>query len=267
MSNIAVDKNGKIVYANSLDISRKDEVFYCPNKNCNAPMKLNTPTIKETGGISPYFSNRDKLKKHVENCPFHQNSPLSKALKYDASNFSLNMLYEIVTKRTEIKKASTCVPSDVHKNADVKTAPIKTIATAYYFLAQHDLNYKVNGKTVDELLAFSKNSLKYEYGFTGLKLVELNFKNCYYTSDENNNNYLTMYCLYPYTRDPNKKPKITFRLEFMDYETHRNICQKLTSKKKASKNSYIPIIVLGDWDGRKCKIHSEKQIRVIKPVF
>lgn len=273
MSNIAKDKNGETVYADTIALSRKDETFYCRSKECNAPLTLISPSVKEQKTISAHFSNRDKKHKHVEGC-FYASGLLANAMRYSTTNFEMEKLFNIVSNRSPLKTSKNGIKGSDTKQGNSRSLELKTVANTYYRFITSDLDSIINGVRIGDMFACERNHKQYERSAKGYVLMELKYKNCYWGT-RGEENHLSMYCLFPHTRSEDSLPKITWQLRFTDpnvldeveYKIHRTLhgefCKKYSEAKNAGKE--VIIAVLGYWEGRRCRIHSANQINIIKP--
>lgn len=275
MSNMAKDSQGNTVYADTIALSRKNEMFYCPNESCGVPMKLISPSVKEQRMTSSHFANRDRINKHIEGC-FYSSRRLANAMKYDIENFNIGTLFQSVTKKAALKSGSSGenrYDTDASHESNRKLE-LKSVANTYYRFLVSDLDRVLNGNRIGSMFGCTRNHAEYTYAAKGLVLMELKYKNCYWGM-RGEENHLTMYCLFPRTKGEYDEPKIRWQLKFTsqgvldetEYQIHRSLheafCKKYSESKKAGKD--VILAVLGEWEGRSCRIYSAKQISVVRP--
>lgn len=263
ISDRAIDKNGKIVFAynNGLDYNA---TYICPNSKCNAEMILKGVKSEK---VKPHFSAK-KNSKHIENCIYRNTH--SDNVKYALDNVNIDNIFKGVfeeIKANDTKKENRNNANNVKKeNIEDKVEKGRITNIKHLYTATHNLDYKreINGIKIDDFLITKKNyqehwgDLTNPFKSTGLKLVELSYCKTY--PDLKNDEY-TIFCVLPYDKNCEYKPKIKLKFKG-NYEVYSKIIKELDAYKKS--NDPATIVVLGDFMNLTCEITTDKQISFIK---
>lgn len=198
---------------------------------------------------------------------------LKRSFEYDISNFDIKALFQTVVNRSPLKTDSGRGAAATSQG-EPRSLELRSVANTYYRFLTSDLEREINGKRIGDMFACTRNHDKYKFLAKGYVLMELKYKNCYWGT-RGEDNHLSMYCIFPRTKGEDDSPKIRWQLSFTDpnvldeveYQVHKTLhsayCKKYTEAKNAGKE--VIIAVLGNWEGRKCRIYSAKQISIVKP--
>ena len=129
MSNIACKEEDRstIIYAEIAKEENVDTEYYCPNKECNARLKI----CSIDGLMRPHFR-ADREHKHIENCPYGSNI-VSKTdyYKYNQEKFDFDRAIENMFHINNQRNNNRNVENDEINNNPDNSKPISTIKQIY----------------------------------------------------------------------------------------------------------------------------------------
>ncbi|MGU3372296.1 hypothetical protein [Bacillus mycoides] len=242
MAFVALDGENT-VYANEIArLPNKDKIYLCKNLDCSAEMK-----IAAIGSESrrPYLTTNGTKKPHIPGC-LYGNTKNGINTRYDESNFNLNRFIDHLFMKKNVKLSNTKRTSSSINNKDSSTdKPIKTLSQLYYFVKQHNPDYRLDGVPLYQVLSDRRTrSVNFFSGhnkFYGNIMAEVTF--CRYDTKKN-----------LIVVNPQFNPDLKFNLNFKDEETFKLIRDKIYLDKQN------PFVVFADWKGKICEIHSLKQV-------
>ena len=226
MSNIACkDENrSTIIYAEIAKEKNVDAEYYCPNKECNARLKI----CSIDGLMRPHFR-ADREHKHIENCPYGS-SIISKTdyykynqEKFDFDNAIENMLH-INNQRNNNRNVGN---NEINNNPD-NSKPISTIKQIYAMCKNTNVRDKYVNIEIYKMLVDNRSMFFYINGIFGNKIVECKVRGEYFYCKEKQEIYLHV-----------KNYKLV--LHFNDNESFNSIKHTIWNNKSKT------IIVAGNW--------------------
>ena len=226
MSNIACEKEDRstIIYA---EIANEENVYteyYCPNKECNARLKI----CSKDGLMRPHFR-ADRKHKHIENCPYGSNI-ISKTdyYKYNQEKFDFDRAIENMFHINNQRNNNRNVENDEMNNNPDNSKPISTIKQIYAMCKNINVRDKYANIEICKMLVDNRSMFFYVNGIFGNKIVECKVRGGYYYSKEKQEVYLHI-----------ENYKLV--LHFNDYRLFDSIIRTIWNNKSKT------IIVAGNW--------------------
>lgn len=214
------------IFATDIMVNDKDTFFYCPNKNCNAILK-----IRDIGG-NPYFAS-ERQHKHIENCHYRAGKSYH---DYDEDKFNLDNMFDFL-----MNSANNQHPykkSDIHgdkkdnANTENNKGPIRTLKNFYYMCKDYSIDSTYNGYCIGKMLLDERSLEKYHSkGIFGKKLVE-----CKSLSYDRNEQTIK-----------SKVGNYTIILKFQDQKLYADTVTRIYNNAPLNKFSGLRILVAGDW--------------------
>ena len=216
MSNIACkDENrSTIIYAEIAKEKNVDAKYYCPNKECDARLKI----CSINGLMRPHFR-ADREHKHIENCPYGSNI----VSNTDYYKYNENMLY-INNQRNNNRNVGN---NEINNNPD-NSKPISTIKQIYAMCKNTNVRDKYVNIEIYKMLVDNRSMFFYINGIFGNKIVECKIRGEYFYCKEKQEIYLHV-----------KNYKLV--LHFNDNELFNSIKHTIWNNKSKT------IIVAGNW--------------------
>jgi len=226
MSNIACkDENrSTIIYAEIAKEKNVDAEYYCPNKECDARLKI----CSIDGLMRPHFR-ADREHKHIENCPYGSNIVSNTDYykynqeKFDFDNAIENMLH-INNQRNNNRNVGN---NEINNNPD-NSKPISTIKQIYAMCKNINVIDKYANIEIYKMLVDNRSMFFYINGIFGNKIVECKIRGEYFYCKEKQEIYLHV-----------KNYKLV--LYFNDNELFNSIKHTIWNNKRKT------IIVAGNW--------------------
>lgn len=226
MSNIACkDENrSTIIYAEIAKEKNIDAEYYCPNKECDARLKI----CSIDGLMRPHFR-ADREHKHIENCPYGSNIVSNTDYykynqeKFDFDNAIENMLH-INNQRNNNRNVGN---NEINNNPD-NSKPISTIKQIYAMCKNINVIDKYANIEIYKMLVDNRSMFFYINGIFGNKIVECKIRGEYFYCKEKQEIYLHV-----------KNYKLV--LYFNDNELFNSIKHTIWNNKRKT------IIVAGNW--------------------
>ncbi len=251
MSNVAcVDEyRKKTVYAKDAAEQDRNTIYFCPNKNCNALLKI----CSIDGLRRAYFRMSDKKHGHIENCPYGSNIVSNTDFykndekKFDFEKAIKNMLH--IKNQNSNYRNITYIKN---YNSSNSSKPISTIKQIYAMCKNINVRDKYADIEIYKMLVDNRSMFFYKKGIYGYKIVECYIKNEEHYDAENKEIGLHtgIYNLI---------------LQFKEDSLFNSIKNTIKNNKQKT------IIVSGYWetkknDGKKCcttTIMTKKQVTVL----
>lgn len=143
-----------------------NEIFYCPNSECNVPLKIKSPSGKKR----KHFA---KLKNHchIEDCPYDKKNKYQQSMD---SNFNKLSVEDIFNNRrtnqsAKVKDNTKTITANKHKAINIAT-PLQL----YKFCIQNSLDtVYLEDIVVNDIIVDYRNLIKDKlyFGIEGLRLV------------------------------------------------------------------------------------------------
>ncbi|MDO4441560.1 MAG: hypothetical protein Q4B81_05205 [Moraxella sp.] len=214
------------VSAFDITISDKDTFFYCPNKNCNAILK-----IRDIGG-NPYFAS-EQHHKHTEKCPYRAGKSYH---DYDEDKFNLGNMLDFLMNSAgshhSYKKSDIDIDKTDNANKENSKGPIRTLKNFYYMCKDFSIDSTYNGYRIGKMLLDERSLKKYHSkGIFGKKVVE-----CQSLSYDRNEQTIT-----------SKVGDYTIILKFQNLKLYTDTVTRIYNNAPPNKFSGLQILVAGDW--------------------
>ena len=226
MSNIACkDENrSTIIYAEIAKEKNVDAEYYCPNKECDARLKI----CSIDGLMRPHFR-ADREHKHIENCPYGSNI-VSKTdyYKYNQEKFDFDRAIENMFHINNQRNNNRNVENDEINNNPDNSKPISTIKQIYAMCKNTNVMDKYANIEICKMLVDNRSMFFYINGIFGNKIVECKIRGEYFYCKEKQEIYLHV-----------KNYKLV--LYFNDNELFNSIKHTIWNNKRKT------IIVAGNW--------------------
>ena len=226
MSNIACKEEDRstIIYAEIAKEENIDTKYYCPNKECDARLKI----CSRNGLMRPHFR-ADRKNKHIENCPYGSNI-ISKTdyYKYNQEKFDFDRAIENMFHINNQRNNNRNVENDEMNNNPDNSKPISTIKQIYAMCKNINVRDKYANIEICKMLVDNRSMFFYVNGIFGNKIVECKVRGGYYYSKEKQEVYLYI-----------ENYKLV--LHFNDYELFDSIIHTIWNNKSKT------IIVAGNW--------------------
>ena len=226
MSNIACkDENrSTIIYAEIAKEKNVDAEYYCPNKECNARLKI----CSIDGLMRPHFR-ADREHKHIENCPYGS-SIISKTdyYKYNQEKFDFDRAIENMFHINNQRNNNGNIENDEINNNPDNSKPISTIKQIYAMCKNTNVRDKYANIEICKMLVDNRSMFFYINGIFGNKIVECKVRGEYFYCKEKQEIYLHV-----------KNYKLV--LHFNDNESFNSIKHTIWNNKSKT------IIVAGNW--------------------
>ena len=188
MSNIACKNKDRstIIYAEIVKEENVDNEYYCPNKECNARLKI----YSRNGLMRPHFR-ADREHKHIENCPYGS-SIISKTdyYKYNQEKFDFDRAIENMFHINNQRNNNRNVENDEMNNNPDNSKPISTIKQIYAMCKNINVRDKYANIEICKMLVDNRSMFFYVNGIFGNKIVECKVRGGYYYSKEKQEVYL-----------------------------------------------------------------------------
>ena len=251
MSNIACkDENrSTIIYAEIAKEKNVDAEYYCPNKECDARLKI----CSINGLMRPHFR-ADREHKHIENCPYGSNIVSNTDYyKYNQEKFDFNNAIENMLHINNQRNNNGYIENDEINNNSDNSKPISTIKQIYAMCKNTNVRDKYVNIEIYKMLVDNRSMFFYINGIFGNKIVECKIRGEYFYCKEKQEIYLHV-----------KKYKLV--LHFNDNELFNSIKHTIWNNKSKT------IIVAGNWKKIQnnnvitchTTIITKKQIGIIK---
>ena len=189
MSNIACKEEDRstIIYAEIAKEENVDTEYYCPNKECNARLKI----CSIDGLIRPHFR-ADREHKHIENCPYGSNI-VSKTdyYKYNQEKFDFDRAIENMFHINNQRNNNRNVENDEINNNPDNSKPISTIKQIYAMCKNTNVMDKYANIEIYKMLLDNRSIPFYiNDDILGNKIIECKVRGGYYYSKEKQEVYL-----------------------------------------------------------------------------
>lgn len=226
MSNIACkDENrSTIIYAEIAKEKNVDAEYYCPNKECDARLKI----CSIDGLMRPHFR-ADREHKHIENCPYGSNIVSNTDYyKYNQEKFDFNNAIENMLHINNQRNNNGYIENDEINNNSDNSKPISTIKQIYAMCKNTNVRDKYVNIEIYKMLVDNRSMFFYINGIFGNKIVECKVRGEYFYCKEKQEIYLHV-----------KNYKLV--LHFNDNELFNSIKRTIWNNKSKT------IIVAGNW--------------------
>ncbi|AAY60203.1 hypothetical protein I6G76_01755 (plasmid) [Bacillus cereus] len=150
MAFVAIDGKN-IVYADEIaKLPNQKKIYTCKNSDCSADMKI---AAIDSESRRPYFTTNGTKKPHIPGC-LYGNSKDGINARYDESNFNLDRFIDTLFTKENAKSSNTKAngPSVNNKDSSLKK-PIRTLSQLYYFVKQHNPDYRLDGVPLYRILS------------------------------------------------------------------------------------------------------------------
>ena len=182
MSNIACKEEDRstIIYAEIAKEENVDTEYYCPNKECNARLKI----CSIDGLMRPHFR-ADREHKHIENCPYGSNI-VSKTdyYKYNQEKFDFDRAIENMFHINNQRNNNRNVENDEINNNPDNSKPISTIKQIYAMCKNTNVMDKYANIEICKMLVDNRSMFFYINGIFGNKIVECKVRGRYYSKEK-----------------------------------------------------------------------------------
>lgn len=214
------------VFATDITVRDKDTFFYCPNKDCNAILK-----IRDIGG-NPYFAS-ERQHKHIEDCPYRAGKSYH---DYDEDKFNLDNMFDFLindsNNQHSYKKSDTHSDKKDNANTENSKGPIRTLKNFYYMCKDYSIDSTYNGYYIGKMLLDERSLKKYHSkGIFGKKVIEC--ESLSYDRDEK--------------IIKSKIGNYTLILKFQDQKLYDDTVARIYNNAPPNKFSGLRILVAGDW--------------------
>lgn len=215
------------VYATDITVGDKDTPFYCPQKDCNAILK-----IRDIGG-NPYFAS-ERQHKHIENCPYRAGKSYH---NHDEEKFNLNNMFDFLmngsNNQLSYKKSDTHSNKKGNASTENSKGPIRTLKNFYYMCKDYSIDSTYNGYYIGKMLLDERSLEKYHSkGVFGKKVIE-----CESLSYDRNGQIIK-----------SKVGNYTLVLKFEDQKLYNDTVTRIYNNAPLNKFSGLRILVAGDWE-------------------
>ena len=225
MSNIACkDENrSTIIYAEIAKEKNVDAKYYCPNKECDARLKI----CSIDGLMRPHFR-ADREHKHIENCPYGSNIVSNTDYyKYNQEKFDFDRAIENMFHRNNQRNNNGNIENDEINNNPDNSKPISTIKQIYAMCKNTNVMDKYANIEICKMLVDNRSMFFYINGIFGNKIVECKVRGRYYSKEKQE--------VYLYIEN------YKLVLHFNDYELFDSIIHTIWNNRSKT------IIVAGNW--------------------
>ena len=242
--------NGKIVYANEVQLKDIHQKFYCATPGCSAEM-----TLVQGGDIQNAYFRRVKSSPPHTSIYCTRCSIRFEVSQYDEKKFNIDTAFNYI-----LGQGSSFQRGDTGNKTGRKGGGkpgIRTLGNLYYLCINKSKNDYYNGILIDDILADKENYSRYCNNLKGNLLVE-----CSFYKKVMNEPIL----LFNYPSDFKKTHNIV-EVHFADQQ----MCWDYYWKCREC--SHIePIVIAGNWEtifhkGKyvsKCQINSSRQFMIVK---
>ncbi len=240
------DRKKQILAADAITEDRNN-VFYCPNKSCNAHLH-----ICAVDGIKrAYFRATEKAYRHVDGCQFASSD------EFDIDQFDEDkFLFEDALSRLfmpSMPQEKRKIPGEHGKGIPEKHPP-KTIRQIYSMCKSMPVNKKYGDKEICDMLLDERSFYRYPKGCFGHRLIEAKAETKLYDYTKNE----------IYVKAPIQGNGYIFIMHIQDEALFRKMRDEIYN------NEDKIIVVAGKWESAgifdhfATEIQSTKQVAVIK---
>ena len=182
MSNIACEEEDRstIIYAEIAKEENVDTEYYCPNKECNARLKI----CSIDGLMRPHFR-ADREHKHIENCPYGSNIVSNTDYyKYNQEKFDFDRAIENMFHINNQRNNNGNIENDEINNNPDNSKPISTIKQIYAMCKNTNVMDKYANIEICKMLVDNRSMFFYINGIFGNKIVECKVRGRYYSKEK-----------------------------------------------------------------------------------